>query len=261
MTICKDCLVDKFLFYSMKYHDDKKALQRICMAFDLYYSDEIYHSCLDKSDVFSLNKYIQKISTVNHKGKTFETTVEEGYYFSADQDGISTGMHEDNGEVYIDPKMVKRWGSGLTATDYDVIQTHYDMLTSSNPNRDSNQDIFIDDLCYTKMFQMKAMREGNTETFQKLTESYRKTFKDAGLHVVRDITSDEDFKIGVGIRDIEQYTPAEYYKDKKLFADYDSIGDYLTRFVLRPLRNLQHGTSDRDHEFYVKEEDEGGLNG
>ena len=53
---------------------------------------------------------------------------------------------------------------------------------------------------------------------------------------------------------IEKYTPAEYYKDKKLYRDYDNLGEYISRFLFRPLKNLMFGTQDRDYEYYVKDE-------
>lgn len=55
---------------------------------------------------------------------------------------------------------------------------------------------------------------------------------------------------------IEKYTPAEYYKNQELFKDYDNIKDYFDRFILRPLKNLMHGTVDRDYEYRVKEEED-----
>jgi len=55
---------------------------------------------------------------------------------------------------------------------------------------------------------------------------------------------------------ISKYTPEEYYKDKKLYKDFDGIGEYFKRFVLRPLKNLQLGTTDRDKEFFVSDEEE-----
>lgn len=104
------------------------------------------------------------------------------------------------------------------------------------------------------MQQMKAVREGEIDNYNKLTESYRKSFQQAGLKTVKETNINEDFLIGVNAETIEKYTPAEYYKNKKLFADNDGIGGYIERFLLRPLRNLMHGTKDRDYEFYVKEE-------
>ena len=68
--------------------------------------------------------------------------------------------------------------------------------------------------------------------------------------------SDEDVSFGVTIETIERYTPAEYYKDQSLFSDFDKLKEYVERFMLRPLRNLMHGSKDRDYEFYIKEEDD-----
>ena len=63
--------------------------------------------------------------------------------------------------------------------------------------------------------------------------------------------------LGIGIEEIEKYTPAEYYKDKKLFKDTDEIGNYWERFIKRPLKNLILGSKVRDTEFYVKDEESG----
>ena len=76
------------------------------------------------------------------------------------------------------------------------------------------------------------------------------------MKTVRDASADDSFDIGSYIEMIEKYTPAEYYKNKNsLYVDFDKIGEYMKRFILRPLQNLQHGTTDRDYEFYVKDED------
>ena len=53
---------------------------------------------------------------------------------------------------------------------------------------------------------------------------------------------------------ISQYTPEEYYKDKKLYKDFDGIGSYFERFVRRPIINLQFNRNERDYEFCVKDE-------
>ena len=104
------------------------------------------------------------------------------------------------------------------------------------------------------MQQMKAVREGRVDDYNKLTETYRKSFTTAGLKTVREANIDEEFTIGVNAETIEKYTPAEYYKNKQLYKDHDDLGEYLDRFLLRPLRNLMHGTKDRDYEFFVKDE-------
>lgn len=104
---------------------------------------------------------------------------------------------------------------------------------------------------------MRALRNGDTDQFGKMSDNYRKTFTQAGLKAVREIESDSNDCWGEWVRRIEEYTPAEYYKNKSLFNDFDNVGEYFERFVLRPLRNLMHGTSDRDYEFSVEDTEDG----
>lgn len=59
--------------------------------------------------------------------------------------------------------------------------------------------------------------------------------------------------IGVTLATISQFTPEEFYKDKKLYEDYDEIGNYFERHVCRPMENIMTGSEIRDKEFYVPE--------
>lgn len=256
MTICKECFVREFKKYKILYMNQKQAMQRLCMAFDIYFSDELFDATTGKDDDSLIGNYMKKLGLGQYKDRTFDSTIDEGFFFSGEKSkfSIEKKENETNGEP-IDPKLVQKWGEGLSSVvDYNILEDHYKYLKSSNPNCDSNQEIFITDLCYTKMQQMKAVREGRVDDYNKLTESYRKTFSQAGLKTVRDPSALDEFTVGVGIETIEKYTPAEYYKNKKLFKDYDGIGDYFARHILRPLRNMQYGTDDRDEEYYVKDE-------
>jgi hypothetical protein len=128
------------------------------------------------------------------------------------------------------------------------------MLKKQNPNCDNNQEIFIKDLCYIKLQQMTAMNESNIKDFDTLTKLYRETFKQAGLKTIIETDTSSDEALGVTLAVISQYTPEEFYKDKKLYKDFDGLGDYLKRYVLRPLKNLLAGSSERDEEHSIKEE-------
>ena len=254
LPICKKCLNRKFTQYSLEYNSTKKAMQRICMAFDLYYNDSIFDSCDTGNDSAIVGNYIKKLNMAQYKGKTFDTSIEEGFFFTREQSVTMKENRNKNVEETINPKDVNTWGGGLSATDYDILNQHYKFLKNANPQCDSNAEIFITDLCYTKMQQMKAVREGRVDDYNKLTESYRKSFTTAGLKTVEEANIDEEFTIGVNAETIEKYTPAEYYKNKKLYKDHDDLGEYWDRFLLRPLRNLMYGTKDRDCEFFVKDE-------
>ena len=62
--------------------------------------------------------------------------------------------------------------------------------------------------------------------------------------------------LGEMIRDIEEFCPAEYYKDKKLYADFDHLKEYIERFMTRPLRNLLTGSKELDKEFSLSDSEE-----
>ena len=62
---------------------------------------------------------------------------------------------------------------------------------------------------------------------------------------------------GTLIQTIENYTPAEVYKDKKLFRDHDKIEEYFQRYIVRPFRNFFTGSNELDPEHSIKDgEDE-----
>ena len=255
LPVCKVCLEDLLDIYTERYKDQKLAMQRICMAFDLYYNESLYNKLsIDRSTL--LGNYIRSMNMSQYQGKTFDTTLQEGFAFKKEPKKAVAEEAVFKEEAKVNPKDVERWGDGLSATDYDNLNNHYKFLKNANPNCDSNQEIFIVDLCYIKMQQMKAVRESRTDDYSKMAEQYRKSFSQAGLKTVRDSSADEDFTVGVNIETIEKYTPAEYYKNKSLHKDHDNLGEYIERFCLRPLRNLMHGTTDRDFEFYVKDEEE-----
>lgn len=254
LPICKSCFEQKFKIYREEYQSSKQAFKRLCMAYDLYYNDDMFDSCDDDDTL--IGKYFRKLNMKQCNGKTFDTTIKEGFDFFENKVAPKQTVVEEDDAEPIAPADIEKWGAGLEPTDYDILNSHYRLLSNSNPKCDGNAEIFIIDLCYTKMQQMKAVRESRVDDYKKLTESYIKSFTQAGLKTVKDTNAMEDFTIGVSAETIEKYTPAEYYKNRSLYKDHDNIGDYITRFLLRPLRNLMQGTKDRDAEFFVKDEEE-----
>lgn len=262
LPICKTCFGLKYDFYNHQYQSTKKAMQRLCMAFDIYFDEDLFDAC-DEGDS-TVGNYIKKLNLAQHRSKTFEDTLENnpGNLFSGDRKPVVESRvaivdqygNEQVGDV--SKKSVEKWGVGFDPVDYEILDSHYKFLKGANPNCDSNQEIFILDLCYTKMQQMKAVRGGAVDDYSKLTETYRKLFQQAGLKTTKDEMKTADDCWSAWVDNVSQYTPEEYYKDKELYKDFDGLGDYYERFAVRPLRNLQLGTSDRDFEFFVHEDDE-----
>lgn len=253
MPICKECLASQYNKYLLTFHDVHKAIKRICMAYDLYYNEDLVDSCMKKSKATPpLGEYVRKLNIVQHRGKTFDNSIDEGFIFDPELEPPDTTDYT----VSTIPESVKiRWGSGFKEEEYKILEEHYKLLKKANPDVDSNQEIFIMDLCTTKLLQAKAMREGNTDNYTKLTETYRKTFAQAGLKTITDVSDSKEDTWGMWAGMVSKYTPEEYYKDQDLYKNFGGIGDYIKRFLLRPLRNLQYGTNERDKEYFVSDEE------
>jgi len=238
--------------------NEEKSMKRMCAIFDWYYNDEIMASTRKISaDRSRVSAYPSKMNLPQYskKGTTYIDTLKDDAGFSIDSLEQLEEMKAE-GKVSISTASFERWGLGLSDSDYKTLDEHYKTLKKTNPNCDNNQEIFIKDLCYIKSQQMTAMRDKKNDDFDKLTKLYRDTFKQAGLKIIQEVDSSNDETLGVTLSVISQFTPEEYYKDKKLYKDFDGLGAYIKRFITRPLKNLQFGSTDRDEEFCVKDVDD-----
>lgn len=265
LPICKDCFAHKFGEFAKTYKSNKMAMQRMCMMFDIYFHEDTFDKC-DTNDETVIGKYFRQMNISQNRGKTFEDSIIEGAFtLSGDRKRVKGkeiayvdeygNVQEETPEERIDPKDIERWGIGFDKIDYDIMNNHYKMLKKANPNCDDNQEFFMGNLCQIYMQQCKAMRDKDTKTYKEMTELYMKTYKEAGLKTVRDTSETKEFLTGVGIAQIEKYTPAEFYKDQKLFKDFDGIGGIIKRFMTRPLKNLQFGTNEQDEEYSIQDDD------
>lgn len=265
LPICKECFSRKFGQYAAEYHSNKKAMQRMCMAFDIYFNEDLFDKC-DTNDDTVVGKYFRQLNMNQNKGKTFDTTIENGdFSLSGDRKQSKEkrvavvdqyGNEQESESEKINPKDIEKWGVGYDLIDYEILNAHYKFLKNANPNCDSNQELFINNLCFIYMKEMKSLRIDDTKAFTDLSTLYIKTFKEAGLKTVRDNSETKDFVAGVTIATIEKYTPAEFYKDQKLYKDFDGIGGIIKRFFTRPLKNLQFGTNEQDDEYSIQDGDE-----
>ncbi len=256
--ICKKC-TDKHYYNLVDFFsgNEEKAMDRMCQIFDWYYSDEIFAATRKISANRSrVCAYPAKMNLPQYetRDKTYADTISDraNNIISSIEDLEEIKADE---QVNITKVMFERWGQ-VSPDDIIALDDHYKMLKKQNPNCDNNQEIFIKDLCYTKILQMKAFRNGDSADFEKYTKLYRDTFKQAGLKTGQEDDGSNENALGVNAAIIAQYTPEEFYKDKKLYKDFDKIGEYFERHVLRPLRNMEFGDNKRDVEYNVGDANE-----
>ena len=254
---CKDC-TDKYItqltaFYS---GNEEHAIEHFCQQVDWVYDIEPLKCAREiSSDRSRISSYAAKKNLNVGGRKTYFDTLK--YNYEQRQDEVITSREQAKSEdSTITASAVDRWGVGFTEQDYKNLDEHYRMLKKVNPNIDSNQEIFVKDLCNIHMLKIHALQNGDSKEYATLVEQYAKTFKQAGLRTVeeKDSSNDETFCMTLGF--ISDYTPEEFYQDKELYADWDKIGEYMERHILRPMMNLETGSDVRDKEFFVPEVDE-----
>lgn len=251
---CKSC-TDSYMNILIGFYNqnEEHAIEHFCQQVDWVYDIEPLKCAREiSSDRSRISSYAAKKNLNVGNRKTYFDTLK--YNYEQKQHEVITSREQAKSEEStITASAVDRWGVGFTEQDYKNLDEHYRMLKKVNPNIDSNQEIFIKDLCNIHMLKIHALQNGDSKEYATLVEQYAKTFTKAGLKTIQETDNSADECLGVTLATIAQYTPEEYYKDKELYKDFDKLGEYFERFVKRPLKNLMTGSTDRDFEYCVKE--------
>lgn len=263
LPVCNKCISEIYDQFVIEYEDPQKAIQRVCMAFNLYYDGKRFDSCVTKS-AHETTKYFKRLRLRQNVDRTYETFLNEigfaGFGTTEDDNLYINNNIEDTDDeddvITISKASRERWGRGLeNPEDYKILDDHYKYLNNANPNLEANQRIFVLDLCRLNLQKIRALEKGDNKEYMQLVKSYQDLFAKAGLRL--DTSEDKQVVLGKSLAMISQYTPEEYYRDKQRYKDFDGIGELFQRFLLRPLKNLVLGTEERDPEFNVEKKDAG----
>lgn len=199
---CKDCL-DKFYHnYTKKYKEDgytnpeKKAIERLCMAFNVYYSDKVFESAvknLHKSvNATIIGMYLKKVNLNPYRSKDYDTTIKEKFEVSKNSEAaMSINTRSDTERSKEIDKAIKLFGSGFDDDDYLFLYDQYcDWVTRHECNTKVQEEIFKR-ICFTQLELFKATRDHKdtknlTATFQNLLDSAKLQPKQNSNNAVSD---------------------------------------------------------------------------
>lgn len=246
-NICKHCLKE---YVYIGGDVDKEKFKNILRIFDIPFLQKEFESA-EFENMDTIGAYMKNVY-LNYKGST---------WLNSDGTGNTNDDFVSNDDFKLTKEIVKRWGKGFSIEEYQWLEEDYvEWCLNHESEKMSMQRLF-------QMICVKELEIRNARQQCKSTEKLEKALMDlmnsSNLtpRTMSAINETDSAKIyGMWIRDIERYRPAEYFKDKKLYSDYDGIKDYFDRFVLRPMKNLLTGSRDFDKEFSVEDEVEGGDN-
>jgi hypothetical protein len=185
LPYCKQCIERLYQYYSRKYaeegypYPERKAVKRLCMAFDIYYKEDVFNSSLRNykdSDVNTspMSQYMRVIQLFqyNRNKETYENTLEK----ESQHEIIDGAPIDASTDFEADKDTIDFFGSGFSNEDYEFLKREYEDWTARHECKTKAQEEVFKDICFNRLQNLKALRKGEetkdiTAAFQKLLDS------------------------------------------------------------------------------------------
>lgn len=251
LPVCNQCTRELYEHYFETFNSKEAALRRLCMKFDVFWADSVYKMTLGgavRDNPFK--EYVSKSNLQQVRGTSYDDTLDNEAIENGDLILAKEQIHDavQAGEIDLSTDDLDRWGPGYTAEEYAAMNRHYQELTQNEKKLDFLKEKAVRDLCMINIQTTRALMKNDNKGYSDLLQLYQKTAAWAHLKIAAEIDTSAD-TWGVWLANIEEYTPAEYYADKTKYRDFFGIGDYLKRFIYRPLKNWLTGSKEKDKEF------------
>ena len=255
---CKQCIERFYQMYVNKYINDgclypeRKAVKRLCMAFDIFFKEDVFNSSLKKSregdmNISPMGQYMKTIQLrqYNYNKETYEDTITK-----EEQNEI---IVSNSGDFKVSEDTVSFFGAGFSNEDYDFLQKEYDDWVARHECKTKAQEEVFKRLCFKQLEILKATRKGEDTkdldaTFQKLLETAKLQPKQNS----GDTTADNQ-TFGTLIDKWENTRPLPEIDEE--LKDVDKIGAYLDVFFrghLSKMMGLKNGLSNLYSKFMKK---------
>ena len=263
MSICTDCLDDIYMEYYDKYNaegytnPDRKAVERMCMALDVYYKDSLFESAKksweNKPDISIMIYYMRNSRLGANRLKSYDDTIREQYDASKDKEAILSIYNDDDKEL--DRRVAegqKLFGSGFDREDYIFLYEQYNDWTARHECNTKSQEELFKQICFTQLDLFKANRSGrdtktlNDTLIKQLDAAKLQPKQNAG-----DTTADNQ-TLGTLIDKWENTRPIPEIDEE--LKDVDKIGKYISVFFFGHLCKMIGVDNDyaRQYEEYMK---------
>lgn len=173
LPICNNCLENLVDQYSILLGSQNEAIKRVCLHWDIYFSDSILNST-KKIDAnrSRIKCYVKNCNLQQNAGKTFDTYLKETDCITLDTtDDIEEA--KNNGELKVAKKTISFFGLGYTAEQYRFLQDQYDDWTHRHECRTKSQEEVFKNLCIAQLNIQIAQQTGGKvkdamDSFQNL---------------------------------------------------------------------------------------------
>lgn len=257
---CKQCIEKFYQQFFDRYTNEgcitpeRKAVQRLCMILDIYYSDNVYNSAMDDKKNRNLNispmgAYMKMVQLQQHQNKSYENTIAE-----AEQEHfVMASISNLSDETTVDQKTKDFFGRGFTDDDYVFLKREYDDWTARHECNTKAQEEVFKRICFKQLEILKATRRG--EDTKNLDDTFQKLLDTAKLQPKQNSgdTMADNQTFGTLIDKWENTRPIPEVDED--LRDVDKIGLYLDVFFkghLAKMMGMKNGLSNLYSKFMKK---------
>lgn len=238
---CSSCLKKKYDEYYDLYGSEKQAMYELCRFMDMPFLEKVYAIAFknyeDGKDLYQA--YITYYNLIS--SQLSERTFLDGNYLNTRRNSdVQNIEQEDVPEQYIID-----WGEGFNLKEYEFLEHELSECKKTLKCDTWSEETLLREICIKKL-DVRNRRRAAKDTSEALKE-LQNLMKTCAVDPAKTSIANGGKSLdafGIWIKDIEEKSPAEWYKDKKKFKDVDNIEDYLKKYITRPIKNFITGSRD-----------------
>jgi hypothetical protein len=261
MSLCRDCISEMYVSQYNIEHDLRRAIYKVCRIINVLYSESAIQALEthlknkerlpDDPKIFGL--YKSKIATSMKGIGAAKMGESVGIDFTFQYENSNVPERGEPIDFTGSESVIEFWGGDFSVDEYRFLEKELTEWKQSYSCQNKAEEFFMKQICL-KALELENARKGGGGSVDGILKSMQELLKNGSLTPAQQTAASSGKGIetwGMFIKSIEETTPAEYYKDKELFKDFDGIGEYIKKYITRPLKNFVTGSRD----FNITEED------
>ena len=159
---CSECVDEMYDEYRKKLGDDRRAMKRMCMKMDLYWSDSIFDMVERTAGVNSrIRSYIGKTNIIRYIDKTYDDTLQEEEKKGAAVSLAPAADADGEDEAGVDDELIEFWGTGYDADSYKDLDRRYTKWTSGVKNISPVHEALYKTICINEQIIARSGAKGD----------------------------------------------------------------------------------------------------
>lgn len=187
---CNKCIEKLFRKYETSYMSEgypdpkKKAMERLCMAFDIYFDSDVYEAALERKGTATENTpitslYLKRVRMNQTSRKTYDNTIKkktDAAMLELGKDMMMLGSDNDSERAKTIFDAERFFGKGFSDEDYLFLSEQYQDWTTRHECETKSQEEVFKQICFTQLEILNAQRTKQdtkdlVATFQKLLDT------------------------------------------------------------------------------------------